>query len=115
VAPAKHVVLVSTLRNESDRPCSVRTGTCVPQVVITGRAGTVVWNRAVTQVMCTFGQPQLVPARRSVRAAIVWDGRRCAGRTPIDCPGTPVPGGTYRVSVHWQGEPDAAASLLVKG
>jgi hypothetical protein len=97
------VSLTATATNTGGSPCNLPTGNCLPQIQIADSVGRVVWDRAATVVVCTFGAPlALAPETMSVQM-VVWDGTFCTGRTPESCPGRPVSGGTYKASAEWNG------------
>lgn len=109
----ERIVLTISVRNDSHAPCDIPTGSCIPQVLISDEAGAVVWNRTTTQGMCTFGAPVHLAPGEITSHTVEWDGRRCRGRTPADCPGTPITPGTYRVMARWQSLHEAATSLRI--
>jgi hypothetical protein len=97
------VSLTATATNTGDSPCNLPTGNCLPQIQIADSVGRVVWDRAATVVVCTFGAPlALAPETMSVQM-VVWDGTFCTGRIPESCPGRPVSGGTYKATAEWNG------------
>lgn len=112
-SPGEHVVLTVLARNDSSAPCSVRTGNCIPQVVISDGSGVTVWNRATTQVVCMFGTALVLARARTATQVVTWDGRRCAGRSPTDCPGTRALPGKYGVSARWETVREASTSLRI--
>jgi len=95
------VTLTVNLQNTGESPCDVPTGSCLPQIVISNSGGTVVWDRAAMQVMCTFGNPHTLGPGASAAQTVSWDGTLCAGRDPESCPGGPVSPGTYHVLAKW--------------
>jgi hypothetical protein len=99
-----------TVRNDSQRACSVPTGTCLPQVIITTASGSVVWNRATTSTTCMFTAPISLGPGHAARATVAWSPRRCAASTPDECPNTSLLSGGYRVDVHWV----AAATITLR-
>lgn len=107
------VILTVEVTNNSDSPCSVPTGTCIPQVRITNAAGTHIWNRATTQGMCTFGPPHALQAGETTTQTVEWNGHQCQGRTPANCPGTPSPPGAYQVSATWQSHNAATTTFQI--
>jgi hypothetical protein len=48
-----------------------------------------------------LGRPIALPPGRAAQATVRWNGRRCAGSAPTDCPDDPTPPGTYRIAVRW--------------
>ena len=97
------VTLTATATNAGGSPCVLPTGICLPQIQIADSNGTLVWDRAATVVVCTFGQPSALAPGATATQTVVWDGKHCVGRTPESCPGQPVPGGTYKASANWSG------------
>jgi hypothetical protein len=97
------VRLTVRVRNGGPRACPLPTGSCEPQVVVTDRADSVVWDRAQTQVVCTVRVGGTLPAGRTAVRTVVWDGTRCGGRDPQRCPGTPVAPGGYTATATWGG------------
>jgi hypothetical protein len=95
------VAITVTAGNTGRSVCSIATGSCLPQVLITNRAGTEVWNRAATQVVCSFGQPRRLAPGAETSKTVTWNGRRCAGRTPERCPDGAVAAGRYRIAANW--------------
>lgn len=105
------VALRVSARNRSRQTCSLPTGSCLPQVIVTASDGAVVWNRASTGTSCMFGQSISLGPGHVARATVRWTGRPCAGRTPTDCPNTSVPAGVYQVEVRWLGA--GTSTLLI--
>lgn len=91
------------VRNLGASACAFPTGSCLPEVVVTDRAGTVVWDRAQTQVVCAVSAGGSVATGGSAVETVTWDGTRCAGRDLQRCPGTPVPPGRYAATAAWGG------------
>jgi hypothetical protein len=111
--PGQRVVITVTLRNQTSSECSIVTGSCVPQVLVTGRAGLVVWNRAATQVVCQAGVGRRLGAGAAVSQTISWDGRVCVGRDPRTCSGRLVPPGRYTVHAIWSTQASSARPFLI--
>lgn len=107
------VIFTVSAHNNSDSPCTIPTGTCIPQIRITDTADHQIWNRATTQGMCTFGPPQVLQPKRTTTQIVQWDGSQCQGRTPSNCPGTPSPPETYQVSAYWQIQNAAATTFQI--
>ncbi len=106
------VIVRISIRNRGRTPCGIPRSTCLPQVVITDHSGGRIWNRATSKVLCVFAATRrLTPGKATVRS-ITWDGRRCAGRDPVDCPGTPASRGTYRITATW-GAATAATTFRI--
>jgi hypothetical protein len=72
-------------------------------VIITAANGTIVWNRATSATLCMLGRSISLRPGRVAKAVVRWNGRRCAGSAPTDCPDSPAPPGTYRIAVRWLG------------
>ena len=121
VAPARdsfargqRVSLRVTVRNTSASACSISSGSCLPQLVITGRGGVAVWNRAATRVVCEVGMGRRLSGGSTLADLVVWNGRVCTGRDPKSCPGGLAVPGRYTATASWTGS-RAAASFLVTG
>ena len=97
------VTFTATATYAGDTPCVLPTGICLPQIQVANSNGALVWDRAATVVVCTFGPPSPLESGATVAQTAVWDGVACTGRTPESCPGGPVPGGTYTASANWNG------------
>src|SRR4051794_33760286 len=98
------VVMTISVRNGSESRCTVRTGSCIPQVRIIDGSGAEIWNRATTQVLCAFDPLRSLLPGAVVTRRVIWDGRPCHGRTPAACQVHTAPPGTYRVTARWQDE-----------
>jgi hypothetical protein len=106
------VTFAVTATNAGMSSCVLRTGTCLPQIQIADDDGTLVWDRAVTVVMCEFGQPAAMSSGATVAQTLSWDGTVCTGRTPESCHAQPVPEGTYQARADWGG-PRAGVTTFV--
>lgn len=95
------VAITVTAHNGGRSPCSLPTGPCLPQLLITRENGVVIWNRAELQVLCNVEGVRRLGAGASTRTTVTWNGRYCSGRTPQSCPGGPASSGSYRVSAAW--------------
>jgi hypothetical protein len=104
-----------TVRNETGSSCSVPTGTCLPQVVISGKGGLVVWNRAQVQVVCAVGRWRVLLLGKTTARVVSWDGEYCAGRTPASCPGGPAPPGSYTATAGWSSLRHGSMTFRVRG
>jgi hypothetical protein len=103
-----------TVTNARDSPCNLPAGNCLPQIQVANSTGGVVWDRAATVVVCTFGAPiELAPGTTTVQT-VVWDGTLCAGRTPESCTGRPVDAGTYQAIAEWNGS-SGTTTFIVAG
>ena len=91
------------IRNTGTSSCTIRTGSCVPQVVITDREGSTVWDRAGTQVVCTYSGAVVLTPNGTETQGVTWDGSHCSGRDPRRCPGGRVAKGSYEALVTWDG------------
>ena len=107
------VLLTVSALNDSESPCSLATGTCIPQVRITDESGADVWNRAATQVLCSFGKPQLLGRGHAISQKVQWNGRRCPSRTPTNCQNSTNSPGIYRVTASWQSKNEASTSFKI--
>jgi hypothetical protein len=108
------VTITVTVRNGGKSACAMPTGSCLPQVLITGRNGKIVWNRAETQVVCVYGRSRALRPGRATSRVVSWDGILCAGRTPKSCPGGPAPPGTYRALATWSSFRRGSAAFVVR-
>jgi hypothetical protein len=108
------VTFTATATNSGASPCDLPTGICLPQIQIADGAGTLVWDRAATVVVCQFGTPVPLAPGAAAAQTIVWDGMVCSGRTPESCPGQPAPAGTYTPTANWNGA-SASTTFMVAG
>lgn len=107
------VTFTATAKNGGDTSCELPTGICLPQIQIADNSGTIVWDRAATVVVCTYGPPSPLESGATMAQTIVWDGMACAGRTPESCSGQPVPGGTYTARANWNGANGSTTFVVV--
>ena len=90
------------LRSRTRAACLVRTGACLPQIVVSSASGRAVWNRAQTRVICGYGVWRELGRGRMLRKTVTWDGRRCVRRDPQGCPLDLPPPGRYSVNASWE-------------
>jgi hypothetical protein len=93
--------------------CTVATGSCLPQVLVTNQVGTVVWNRAATHVVCTVRTGHRFSAGAEVAQVVVWNGEVCVGRDPNSCPGRFVRPGRYRADASWTSRSRGSVRFLI--
>ena len=109
------VTFVVTASNVGGSPCALPTGACLPQVQIANADGTVVWDRAMTVVMCDSGPPAAMRPGASLTWTLGWDGTICSGRSLESCRSQPVPAGTYRATADWGGPRFGVTTFVVRG
>jgi hypothetical protein len=108
------VEITVTARNDTRSPCYAPTGSCLPQVLITGSDGVVAWNRAELQVTCTYGRWRRLRSAGSTGRLVIWNGEYCAGRTPTSCPGGPFSPGIYRARATWNSLTSGSKRFVVR-
>jgi hypothetical protein len=111
---AQAVMFTVNARNDAGSSCSVPTGPCLPQILVTASNRVVVWNRAELQVVCAYRAWRRLGPGGSTRQVVTWNGKRCAGNTPTSCPGAPVGPGSYRALASWDSLKGASILFVIR-